>query len=343
MKKNYIGLIGYLGNGNNVFEGQSIKTTMIYSELKKKYGEKKIYIINTYNWKKNILKNIFKCIIMKIKCSNIIILPAQNSVKILIPFFIRKNLFNKYKLHYIMIGGWLPSLLNNNRKLKKACAKVDFIYTETNYTKKQLNEVGLKNVVIMKNFKNLKVTKFKYAKNSSNQFKLCIFSRIEELKGIDDAIYVVNKYYNKISNNIKLDIYGNVKDEYKEKFFSQLNEVINYCGIIDYDKSVETIQKYDLLLFPTLYKTEGIPGTILDSYYAGVPVLASKWLSFSDVITDNITGFGYDFGNKEDFYNKLCFIIENKDKLKKMSNSCKKEALNYNIENCLEVLFKNIK
>ena len=45
-------------------------------------------------------------------------------------------------------------------------------------------------------------------------------------------------------------------------------------------------------IFPTRFTTEGIPGSIIDSYYAGVPVLASKWNSFDDVIEDGKTGVG---------------------------------------------------
>ena len=58
------------------------------------------------------------------------------------------------------------------------------------------------------------------------------------------------------------------------------NNCARYCGIKDPKDSVKTLKNYFALVFPTRFYTEGIPGTIIDAYYAGVPVIASKWESF---------------------------------------------------------------
>ena len=60
------------------------------------------------------------------------------------------------------------------------------------------------------------------------------------------------------------------------------------------------LKNYFLLAFPTKFYTEGIPGTILDAYAAGVPVIASKWESFFDVIEEGKTGIGYEFDNQKE-------------------------------------------
>lgn len=62
---------------------------------------------------------------------------------------------------------------------------------------------------------------------------------------------------------------------------------------------METLKNYFALVFPTLFYTEGIPGTIIDAYAAGLPVISSKWESYDDVIEDNITGVGYEFGSDD--------------------------------------------
>ena len=76
-------------------------------------------------------------------------------------------------------------------------------------------------------------------------------------------------------------------------------------------------------MFPTLFYTEGIPGTILDAYAAGVPVLASRWESFSDVI-DERTGIGYKFGN----------VIELRNVLEKIN--CKPQVIIEKKGKCIE-------
>lgn len=343
MKKCKIGVIGHFGYGKNVADGQSVKTRIVYDALKDKYGEDNIFFIDTHNWRKRFLVILFKCLSFSFKCSDVIILPAQNSVKVMIPLFVNFNFSHKYRIHYIMIGGWLSKILECNKKLTKKMKKVDYIYSETKAVKEQLNDLGLDNIVIMKNFKNLSVTK-NNKKFNPDVIKLCIFSRIEKQKGIDDAIFVVKRLHDGLNKNVVLDIYGSIKDDYRDALFSQIDKVdyINYCGIVDFDKSVETVQNYDLLLFPTLFATEGIPGTVIDSYFAGVPVVSSKWNSFSDVIVDGKTGIGYEFANRDDFFNKLADLLQNGEQIDKMSENCKVEALKYTADNSLEVLFDRI-
>ena len=65
------------------------------------------------------------------------------------------------------------------------------------------------------------------------------------------------------------------------------------------------LKNYFLLTFPTKFYTEGVPGTILDAYAAGVPVIASKWESFFDVIEEGKTGIGYEFDNQKELEKTL--------------------------------------
>ena len=71
---------------------------------------------------------------------------------------------------------------------------------------------------------------------------------------------------------------------------------IKYCGIINSEKSVSTLKNYYALLFPTHFYTEGIPGTLLDALCAGVPVITSLWANSDDIFQQDVTGWGYKFG-----------------------------------------------
>lgn len=103
-------------------------------------------------------------------------------------------------------------------------------------------------------------------------------------KGIEDAINAV-KTVNKEAGRIvyTLDIYGQV-DSRQTQWFENLKntfpDYIKYRGLIDYDKSVDVLKNYCVLLFPTHFYTEGIPGTILDAYAAGIPVISCKMGKF---------------------------------------------------------------
>ena len=342
MKK--IGVIGHFGGNRNFNDGQTVKTQCIYRELKKIYGKNNVSIVDTYNWKKNPMKLLISSINVASTSTDIIVLPAHKGVKVFIPMFnILKYIF-KFKLHYIAIGSWLPSLIKNDKSMRKALKKVDYIYLENEKSIDYLKRMGLDNLFQMNNFKNLNLSDYKYRYNSKI-FRCCIFSRIEEKKGVSDAIDVIAKINATSDIKVELNIYGKISENYNEKFKEKLflyKSFVFYKGIIDFDKSVNTIEKHDLLLFPTLYYTEGIPGTIIDAFFAGVPILSSRWENYGELLEDGVTGLSYEMGNLEEFYEKLNYIIHNRNLLKKMRENCKKRAVKYTPAASLKVLVDNI-
>lgn len=339
-----IGICGHFANGQTSYNGQTIKTINVSSELEKKYLEENILKVDTYNWKKHPLRLFINCIKLAKKSDDIIIFPAHKGVKIFVPLFVYLKKIFKFKLHYIVIGGWLPSLVKDNDFIKKNMKKIDCIYIENYKMVEELKKIGIDNSIQMNNFKNLKVTETK-KRNNDNKFKCCIFSRIEEKKGINEAIDVIDELNFNGNIKVELDIYGKISDIYKNEFYNKIknkDKYIKYCGVVNSTKSVEVIENYDLLLFPTKYFTEGIPGTIIDAYFSKVPVLASRWENFDEIIDEGKTGFGFEFDNKEDFKNKLSYLIYNKNILMKMKENCGKKALFYTPAESMKVLFNNI-
>lgn len=337
---------GNFGQNKEQYGGQAVKTQSIYNELKKKYGSKEILKIDTYNWKENAPYLFFKCLKSIKKSKNIIILPAHKGVKVFIPLYNFLNIFSHRKLHYIVIGGWLPSMLKQNKFLYNQVKKIDYIYVETETLKKQLNSIGINNVLILKNFKEL--TAVKEDKNYNNiskekNVKCCIFSRIQKEKGINDAVQVITRL-NQYGYKIKLDIYGQIEKKYEKEFYHIIsnNDFINYKGIVNYNESTKVLKQYDFLLFPTRYKTEGIPGTIIDAYFSGLPVIASRWESFEEVVIEGKTGLGYEILNVGDLYKKIVYVLNNLNILTEMKENCLNEAKKYTADNAMEILYKNL-
>lgn len=348
MKKNIykITLCGHFGGKENFIDGQTIKTQNIYSALLDKYNEKEINKIDTYNWKKHPIKFLMKCVKGIKNSKNIIILPAHNGVKIFIPLFLLINKLYQKKLFYIVIGGWLPEFLKRRNYLFKKVKKLDKIFVETNKMKLELSKLGVDNVEILVNFKRIKPLKENELKfNYSKPYKLCTFSRVMKEKGIEDAIEVV-KQINEENNEViyKLDIYGPIEKSYSQKFAVIINNVpqyIEYKGCVDSDKSVDILKYYYLLLFPTRFKTEGIPGTIIDALAAGVPIIASKWDNVNEMIDDKKNGMIYNFGDREDLKCKLETIIQNNNIIN-MKKQCLKDSLKYKKEIAIKSLLKEL-
>ena len=160
-------------------------------------------------------------------------------------------------------------------------------------------------------------------------------------KGIEDAIQVV-KNINEESNEIvyELDVYGQIDEGYKDNFTKIINsspEYIQYKGCIDAEKSVDTLKNYYLLLFPTKFKTVGIPGTIIYALSAGVPIIASRWDNADEIISEGKNGLIYKFNDLVDFCEKLKIML-NCQKVFIMKKNCVEYAKNFDGNVAIETL-----
>lgn len=346
MKKK-MGIIGHFGFGKEFLDGQTIKTKILYNELTNILGKKEIIFLDTYNFKKNIFKTLLKLIVMSLRSENIIINLSKRGRNIFIPalYFLKKIL--RMRVYCMVIGGGFADQMKKNSYVQKVSKKIDGIYVETNIMLSALEKLGYTNVMHLNNFKTLNVLEKSELKYETNfPLKICTFSRVVKEKGIEDIIKAINKINKKEGRTIyELDIYGQIDVTYEKEFthiISNSPNYIKYKGMVEYNRSVDVIREYFLLAFPTLYKTEGVPGTIIDAYASGVPVLSSNWDSCTDVVDDNITGVIFKLGDVEDLTKKLDEIHQEPEKITNMKNNCLDKALQYSSEVVIPKFLKSI-
>ena len=346
MKK--IAVIGNFGKqGESVADGQTIKTRILTSELQRVYGSEEVICINTYGGVKNLFKAPFQCLKALCGAKNVIILPAHNGVCVYPLLLVMLSIFFPgRKLHYSVIGGWLPQMVATRSALSAVLKKLDAIYVETQTMKRSLESLGFENIYLLYNFKPLNIVESSSDSTYSKPYRLSTFSRVSKEKGIVDAIEIVEKINKSQGETIyALDIYGQIEATQETLFksiFDNAPEYIQYKGVADFNKSVEVLQPYFALLFPTHYYTEGIPGTIIDAYAAGVPVISTKWESFDDIITDGQTGIGYEFDNLMQLESILLDVANNPQRIISLKESCRERAKQYLPDVAIQPLLNNL-
>lgn len=345
MKK--VSVIGHFAEGFEYLDGQTIKTKIITNGLCRLFGAENVLRFDTHGSIKTLVKSPLYVLNSLWKSKNVVMLPAHNGLRIfglLLPFF--RIFFKGRKIHYVVIGGWLPEILQSKKYLASALKKFDGIYVETNTMRNALLEQGYHNIHIMPNCKELaSVSDDELIYHNEVPYKLCTFSRVMKEKGIEDAVKAITSVNDKFKKQIfTLDIYGQV-DSNQTEWFDTLKtsfpEYVNYCGSVPFDKSVEVLKNYFALLFPTRFYTEGIPGTIIDAYAAGVPVISSKWQSFEDVIDEGVTGIGYKFGDADDLTQKLIDVEKSAKQINNMKLNCLKKSKTFLPDNAIEGIVKN--
>ena len=345
MKK--VAVIGHFAFGKEFLDGQTVKTKVLSQTLCDRFGEDAVLNVDTHGWSKRPFR--FFCNVWKTakQAENVVMLPAHNGLRMITPLLcISAKCHKGCKLHYAVIGGWLPKLLQDKPGLRKKLKTFTGIYVETSTMQKALEKQGFANVVVLPNCKNLQILQPEQLSKSEKPYKLCTFSRVMQEKGMEDAIAAIKTINeNKGETVYTLDIYGPV-DPAQAEWFDTLQKTfpdyVRYRGKVPFDQSVDVLKDYFALLFPTRFYTEGIPGTIIDAYAAGVPVISAKWESFADVVDHGVTGIGYEFGNTEALKQLLFEISENPEKIIALKENCLQKARDYLPETAIKLLVEKL-
>lgn len=290
-----IGVWGQFGDGGKIADGQAVRTTIITNELRRRYGEHSVKNVNTNAWRRRPIRFLLSSIALLRESAVFIIAPADNGFKVFVPILNFFNRFYKRRILYVVIGGFLPGLLKAKPRYVKMVNRFSGVFVQTDNIRKDLETIGVNNLAILSNPKRLNsLREDDVHLVEDERVKVCVFSRIYADKGVEDAIEAVKLANERLGGNyISLDMYGLVPESYKNRLRELIDNntgIVKYNGIIDYDKTVETLSHYFVMLFPTYYHGEGFPGNVIDAYNSALPIIATDWLYNSDVVLNNKTG-----------------------------------------------------
>ena len=340
-------VLGHFGGGETLLNGQTVKTKIITEELQNQLGQGQVLKIDTHGGAKTLVKAPLQVISALKSGRNVLIFPAQNGLRVYAPllsFF--RHFFKGRKLHYVVIGGWLPQFLTKRKGLAKSLKNFDGIYVETNTMKTALETQGFENVFVMPNCKKLTVlSEDELVYPDGVPYRLCTFSRVMREKGIEDAVNVVETVNRELGLTVfTLDIYGQADSaqiEWFDELQSKFPSYIRYAGLVPFDKSVDVLKEYFALLFPTYYEGEGFAGTLIDAFSAGVPVIASDWKYNTEIVNENV-GYVYKTRDHIALAELLKAVATDPTIMLKKRRSCLREAEKYKIEKAVGVLLDRI-
>ena len=334
-----VGLIGNFGGGVAV-GGQVTKTKELEEALLRRCGS--INVMDVYHIKHNpfgIIKGIRR--ILR-DCDRVVIILSNGGYFIVNPLlqFLNRG---RAKTFEVVTGGTRHERIEGNgRRLKGERAHTG-IYVETRVMYEGYRELGFENVRLLPNFRDLSGV-LKDAPDLSRKGKklrVCTFSRVNEAKGIVDAISIAKI----LRDEITLDIIGPADEDFKERLKSLVEgakENVTFKGPVEPSEAVDTLKKYDALLFPTRWENEGFPGTFIDAMCAGLPIVSSDLVNFREIIKNGENGFLVHRGEKMAFASKLKLLASDDELLLKMKKASYDCARLYDSEAVLPILFKDM-
>ena len=342
MKK--IGIIGHFGGDQNFLDGQTVKTKNLKTLLED-YGGLQTYCVDTYLVKQHKLRLLLKSLVCLLKCKSIVILLSENGMNFFLPFLYYFNKIFHRRIFHDIIGSELIIMVKNNPKLVKYLNALQINWFEYQSGAKTLTDFGVNNMCVLPNCKKLEAVDPSAVEpyvSLDGSYTFCTFSRVMAEKGITDAINAVASINRERGETVaRLDIYGPIEDSYREEMEGLLAEhrdFVAYCGVIDSQSSVQTLQKYYALLFPTRWHGEGFPGTLLDCYASALPVLASDWNANKEIIVHGKTGIIYPSDEAKTLVETIKWALDNKNKMNEMKVACRAEYEKYTPEHISDVI-----
>ena len=343
MKTNTVILIGAIDKGKVPTNGETMKNQL----LVERFGElfDKVIAVDTFHWEKRpwcifqILWNL---------ASNYgasVVVSASGAASYLYDFLyyfpLKKNVFDW------VIGGSRANRIREGQYRIKSLKRLKKIIVEGFSMVRELNGLGLNNVIRVPNFKPINYNAIIRHKEDNDIYRFVFFSRMHPSKGIKEIIESCNLLdQNGYNNRYIVDFYGPFDTQYENEFNRLIegHKNISYNGFLNMRdvSGYDILSSYDVMLFPTYWDGEGFPGVVLDANMAGLPIIASDWNMNKEVIIDNETGFIIPVHDNVALYERMKQFMEGKVDLYTMRQNCVKYVKQFDYRNVVtkELLLK---
>lgn len=232
-------------------------------------------------------------------------------ISVITDFFVNISRVNHISLHgtakdYLYLAPIFvcaSKICGKKISLRKFAGNFNQIYSDSNFIKRKLFNVALKNAdVLFFETKHL-VNKFKRFNNNTywwpnsrksnfhrkNLFfnkRFIFLSQVKRSKGIMEFIEVAEA----LDNSYVFDVFGPVLEEDLYMHLAK-SEKVNYRGVLRPEEVPKTLINYDVLILPTYHHGEGYPGIILECFSCGIPVISTNWNAIPELIQNDFNGF----------------------------------------------------
>lgn len=150
--------------------------------------------------------------------------------------------------------------------------------------------------------------------------------RVCEAKGM----HVLAKAAEGLPKEAIIDVYGPWANDLDRNVFDGCTK-ITYRGVLEPEEIIPTMQKYDASLLPTHYQGEGYPGAILESYFAGLPVIATRWQAIPEIVDESV-GILVEPKNADEFLQAMLRLSEDTELFQRLRAKTKAKAEIFSVE-----------
>lgn len=229
---------------------------------------------------------------------------------------------------------------NRNPQLLKA----DINNTEINTNRNNQQNSSENNQTEKNQTENLQLRGSVKAESEALKIPLRIvyFSLISEPKGAERTLQAAAKL-----PDMKFVFYGPIATDYKEKFLKTIQDLhnVSFRGLFQGDSEAvyRELAGYDLVVLPTDWKAEGIPGILVEAKIAGIAAVVSDFAFNSEIVEDGVSGIVLKENTPEALEAALKKLDQDREFLAELKRGSQASAEKYYIENYMDDMVGQVK
>ncbi len=302
-RRRRIGFIGRIDPDETMVDGQTVKTRTLYRYMVRRFGASNIRAVDTLDYHHQggrVVRELIRCLHA---CDDVVVLLSSGGRRALFPILWLASSVLGVRIYHDLIGGSLADDVEADAsgRLVRYLNSFEVNWVETRALADRLRALGVRNVSHLPNFKDVDDVDVDPTAPRERPRRLCTLSRVTPEKGIDNAVRAVAAINGDGPPAVTLDVFGPIEPSYEEHFRRLVDSVphVRYAGRVPPERAAAAVSGHFALIFPTEWTGEGVPGTIIDAMHAGLPVVASRWRYYCEMLQDGVTGLSYDFDRPE--------------------------------------------
>lgn len=247
------------------------------------------------------------------------------------------------KVMKIVMGGRYHQMVEQDSILRRLISEVGSLWVESELMKNEFQKMGINQTFLFPNCRPSEKA-IKPSRSTEQPLRLVFFSRICEEKGVD-LIMKAYETWKEAAASITLDFYGEIAENFKdrfEKFIGGGADDLCYHGVFDaVNQNVYAeLNQYDIMLLPTRWKGEGVPGALVESKMAGIAAIVSDWHANSEVVRDGEEGIVLSSSTAENLAMTVMELCESPKRVCALKEGAYASRTRYCIETYREALIR---
>lgn len=342
--------IGPINKGRYPLGGDQYKNQLLVKSFSPRFDW---VSIDTNKWKKrpSVLMKLLFNLISHARFDRVIISASTDSA---VRFIKLIRLFPKLpsKTIYWVIGGILGQKLKTGGYQATWFSPLRVVVVETEKMRSELSSAGLTHLTLAHNFKDFSIEKImirQSQKPTNPEVRFLFLSRICREKGVDLIFEALQELATAGCKAFLVDFYGPIAADYESSFREKAGNCKNvrYQGILnlveELEQNYDRLSHYDVFLFPTLWKSEGHAGALIDAQCCGLATIATDWNSNAEFVRSNYNGEILSANNSTELGKAMKMYINNRSKLREHQQNAFKNAKRYHIDHIAPLYLETIR